>query len=92
LAYDGIPVLIDENLPDTETNETGITGTALSSIYALQFGMKRGLIGITNGGLLVEDVGSLESKNARRYRIKWYSAVAVTRSLGVARLAGINGN
>jgi len=90
LAYDGIPVLVDDNLPDTEGNETGITGTNLSSVYALQFGMKRGVIGLTNGGLQVEEVGALESKNAHRYRIRWYCALAVTRAPGVARLAGVN--
>jgi len=91
-AYDGIPILIDDNIVDTEGNETGITGTLLSSIYAIQFGMKRGLVGVTNGGLTVEKVGQLETKNANRYRIKWYSAVALTRSIGAARLAGVNGS
>ena len=91
LAYDGIPILIDDNFPITEGNETGITMTGGSSIYAVQFGMKRGLVGVTNGGLSVEKIGGLETKNANRYRIRWYSAVALTRGIGAARLAGING-
>ncbi len=91
-AYDGVPILIDDNIPDTEGNETGITGSNLSSIYAIQFGMKRGLVGVTNGGLVVERVGALETKNATRFRIKWYCGVALTRSIGAARLAGVNGS
>lgn len=92
LAYDGVPILVDDNIPETEGNETGITGSNLSSVYALKLGMKRGLIGLTNGGLQVEDVGPLEVKNAHRYRIRWYCAVAITNSIGVARLAGVNGS
>jgi HK97 family phage major capsid protein len=90
-AYDGIPVVMDDNILETEGNESGITGTNLTSMYALQFGINRGVVGLTNGGLMVEDIGNLETKNAHRYRIKWYAAVAVTRPIGVARLAGING-
>lgn len=92
LAYDGIPIVVDDNISEVEGNETGITGTNLSSMYAMQFGVNRGVIGITNGGLMVEDVGQLETKNAHRYRLKWYAAMAVTRPIGVARLAGINGS
>ncbi len=92
LAYDGIPILLDDNILETEGTETGITGSNLSSIYALQFGLNRGIVGLTNGGLSVEDIGNLETKNAHRYRIKWYVSIAVTRPQGVARLAGVNGS
>jgi hypothetical protein len=92
LAYDGIPIVMDDNITEVEGNEAGITGTNLTSMYAVQFGINRGVVGLTNGGLMVEDIGNLETKNAHRYRTKWYAAVAVTRPIGVARLAGINGN
>lgn len=92
LAYDGVPILMDDNISEIEGNETGITGSNLSSVYAVQFGLNRGIVGLTNGGLIVEDIGNLETKNAHRYRIKWYVATAVTRPVGVARLAGVNGS
>ncbi len=88
-AYDGIPILLDDNISEAEGAETGLTGTGFTSMYAIQFGMKRGVVGLTNGGLMVQKVGPLETKNASRYRIKWYCSIAVTRPLGVARLGGL---
>jgi hypothetical protein len=89
LAYDGVPILLEDNISEAEGAESGISGSSMTSVYAVQFGLNRGVIGLTNGGLMVEDIGNLETKNAHRYRIKWYVAMAVTRPLGVARLAGI---
>ncbi|HEU0165442.1 MAG TPA: phage major capsid protein, partial [Thermomicrobiales bacterium] len=85
-VYDGIPVVVDDFMPD---NETQGTGTALSSIYALKFGQSTGLMGLEHGGITVEPVGSLETKDATRTRIKWYAGLALFNSLGVARLSGI---
>ena len=46
-------------------------------------------MGLEHGGIQVERVGELETKDATRHRIKWYAALAVFRELGVARLEGI---
>jgi hypothetical protein len=86
LTYDGIPVEADDNIPDTETQGAN---TDCSSIYAVQFGYQTGVMGLQNGGLQVQRLGELETKNARRTRIKWYCGLAVFRTLAVARLAGV---
>ncbi len=83
--YDGIPVLVDDFIPD---NETLGTGTSLSSIYAVKFGPS-GLMGLENGGIVIEEVGALETKNARRWRVRWYCGLALFGTLSVARLQGI---
>jgi hypothetical protein len=75
LFYDGIPVLVDDFVPD---NETLGTGTGLSSIYAVKWGPS-GLMGLENGGIVVEEVGALETKNARRWRVRWYCGLASSR-------------
>ncbi|HWK81757.1 MAG TPA: phage major capsid protein [Thermomicrobiales bacterium] len=85
-TYDGIPVVVDDFVPD---NETLGSGTALSSIFALKFGQGTGLMGLEHGGIQVEPVGELESKDATRTRIKWYAGLALFSTLGVARLQGI---
>jgi hypothetical protein len=85
LFYDGIPLLVDDFLPVDE--ELG-TGTGLSSIYAVKLGSD-GVMGIENQGIQVERIGSLESSDATRRRIKWYAAMVVLSELGVARLQGI---
>ncbi len=88
LFYDGIPILVDDFVPD---NETLGTGTNLSSIYAVKFGSS-GVMGLENGGIQVVYVGDLETKDASRWRVKWYVSLAVFSELGVARLQGITAN
>jgi hypothetical protein len=85
LFYDGIPLLVDDFMPVDE--ELG-SGTGLSSIYAVKLGSD-GVMGIENQGIQVERIGSLESSDATRWRIKWYAAVVVLSELGVARLEGV---
>jgi HK97 family phage major capsid protein len=86
VAYDGIPVLTDDWIPIDETKGSE---DAASSIYAVKFGAD-GVMGIENGGIQVELVGELETKDATRHRIKWYTGIVLLSELGIARLEGIN--
>ncbi|MBA2448352.1 MAG: phage major capsid protein [Chloroflexi bacterium] len=86
MFYDGIPVEVSDYQPDTETQ--GSSNLA-SSIYALQFSDADGLVGLTNGGLDVIDVGQLESKDASRVRLRWYVGLALLRDSAIARLKGV---
>ncbi|HEX3303261.1 MAG TPA: phage major capsid protein [Thermomicrobiales bacterium] len=85
VMYDGIPVLADDNVSDTQTQGSA---TQCSSIYAVRFGME-GVMGLQNSELQVVDVGDLETKDSGRWRIKWYASAAVFSMLGVARVKGI---
>lgn len=86
LFYDGIPLLVDDFIPTTETE--GTSGAVCSSIYAVKFG-RQGIMGLENGGIQVETVGELETKDATRTRIKWYTGLALFAPLGLARLKAI---
>jgi HK97 family phage major capsid protein len=88
LFYDGIPLLVDDFIP---VNETQGSETAASSIYAVKFG-RQGVMGLQNGGIQVEQIGELESRDATRTRIKWYTGLALFTPIGLARLKGINGS
>jgi len=84
--YDGIPIGINDWISD---NQTVGTSTDCSTIYALKFG-EDGLAGLTSpGGLQIERVGSLETKDATRIRVKWYVALALFNSLKLAKLIGV---
>ena len=84
--YDGIPVGVNDYISDAQTQ--GTSGHA-STIYALQFG-EGGIVGLSGpGGLTVERVGSLETKDATRMRVKWYVSVALFNELKLSRLIGI---
>jgi len=91
--FDGIPLLTSDFMVDTELLTAGglfsaKTGGTGSSIFAVRVG--EGLLaGLTNGGVQVEPVGALETKDARRWRCKWYVSLALFSTLAIARLDGI---
>ena len=86
ISYDGIPVEVDDSIPD---NETLGTSTDCSSIYAVQFGFQTGVCGLDNGGIQAQPLGALETKDAWRTRIKWYCGLALFRDTAIARLEGV---
>ncbi len=84
--YDGIPIGVNDWISDEQTVGSS---TDCSSIYVLQFG-EGAVCGLTGpGGLQVERVGSLESKDATRTRVKWYCSLALFNSLKLAELIGV---
>jgi len=88
MFYDGIPVYVSDFQSDTETGSGG--GSALSSMYAIQFSESDGLCGLQNGSIEVVDIGQLETKDASRVRIRWYVGLALLRDSAIARLRSIN--
>jgi len=84
--YDGVPIGVNDYISDAKTVGTS---SDCSTIYALQFG-EGAVVGLTGpGGLTVERVGSLETKDATRVRVKWYVALAIFNQLKLSRLVGI---
>ena len=84
--YDGIPIGVSDYISDAQTVGTS---TDCSTVYAFQMG-EGALSGLTApGGLAIEQVGSLETKDASRTRIKWYSSLALFNALKLARLTGV---
>jgi len=84
--YDGIPVGVSEWISDAKT--VGSSADC-STVYALQVG-EGAVAGLTSpGGLQVERVGSLESKDASRIRVKWYASLAIFNALKLAKLTGV---
>jgi hypothetical protein len=84
--YDGIPIGPSDYIADDQTQGTS---SDCSTIYAFQTG-EGALVGLTApGGLQVERVGSLESKDASRTRIKWYASLALFNAVKLACLIGV---
>jgi len=91
--WNGIPLGINDWILDTHTVADSLegitTGEANSTIYAIQFG-EGALCGLTAPGhLTVEPIGSLETKDASRTRIKWYVSLALFASIKAAALIGV---
>ncbi len=94
--WDGVPIAVSDWILDTHvvasSVETAITGGTCSSIYALQMG-EGALCGLTAPGFVtVEPIGSLETKDASRNRIKWYVSLALFSAIKAAALIGVQDN
>jgi len=84
--YAGIPIGVSDFIGDADTQGAA---TNASRVYALRFG-EGAISGLQGpGGLQVERVGSLETKDAVRWRIKWYVGLAIFSDLSAAQLTGV---
>jgi HK97 family phage major capsid protein len=84
--YDGVPIGVSDYISDAKTVGTS---TDCSTVYAMQMG-EGALAGLTApGGLQVETIGSLETKDATRTRVKWYVSTALFNTIKVAKLIGV---
>lgn len=91
--WDGIPIGVNDWILDTHvvsgSVETDTTGGTCSTVYAFQTG-EGALCGLTSPGhLTVEPIGSLETKDASRNRIKWYVSLALFSTIKAAALIGV---
>jgi hypothetical protein len=89
IAHNGIPIIRNDFLPG---NETQGTSSLCCSVYALRLNETDGLHGLYGGdsaGFVVEDLGTVQNKDATRTRIKWYTGLALKSTKSLARLAGI---
>lgn len=90
LTHNGIPVIMNEFLSGAETQGTSTSNTA--SVYALRMNEQDGLFGLyggDNAGLDVENIGTVQSRDAVRYRVKWYAGCAIGSTRSIARLRGV---
>lgn len=89
LAHDGVPILVNDFLADDE--ECG-TNDATCSVYAVRFNESDGLVGLYGGptaGVRIEEVGTVQNKDAIRIRVKWYVGLALKSTKSIARLKGV---
>lgn len=87
-AFDGMPIVINDFLSKTEGANKNTC-----SIYAVRFNEVDGIHGIYASGLpagiQIEDVGTVQNKDAERIRIKWYAGLALRSTRSLACISGI---
>lgn len=89
LTHNGIPIIMNEFLSGAET--TG-SNPATASVYALRLNEADGLHGLfggDNAGLVVENIGTVQNKDATRIRVKWYCGLALKSTRSIAQLKGV---
>lgn len=88
-AFDGLPVLMNDFLPIDETQGTSSVTT---SIYAVRMNEADGMHGLYGGpsaGMVIENIGTVQNRDANRIRVKWYCGMALKSTRSVARLKGV---
>lgn len=90
LAHNGVPILVNDFIPGDIAQGSA---TATCSVYAVRLNEDDGLHGIFGGaggaGMAVEAIGTVQNKDAWRWRVKWYAGVALKSTKSLARLVGI---
>ncbi|ADO45308.1 conserved hypothetical protein [Hydrogenobacter thermophilus TK-6] len=83
MAYNGIPILRNEYIPITNN---------LTSVYAVRLGQTavHGVYMGDNAGVVIEEVGKVQDKDARKWRLKWYVSMASKNKWDVAKITNIN--
>ena len=67
----------------------GVDDDGATSIFVLSFDPK-GCQGVQSGPLTVEPIGSLETKDAKRWRIKWYCSIMMQSIISCSKVSGID--
>lgn len=89
LTHNGLPILMNEFLAATEDQGTA---TDTCSVYAVRLNELDGLHGLYGGGnagIVVENIGTVQNKDAVRIRLKWYCGLALKSTRSIARLKGV---
>lgn len=90
LTHNGVPIIMNEFLAGNEDQGTSQDNTC--SVYALRMNELDGLHGLwggDNAGIVVENIGTVQNKDATRIRLKWYTSLALKSTRSVARLKGV---
>jgi hypothetical protein len=88
-SHNGVPIIRNDWLGSTETQGSS---SVCCSVYAVRFNEADGLHGIyggPNAGWQIEDIGTVQSKDATRTRVKWYTGLALKSTKAAARLQGV---
>jgi len=102
-TYDDIPLLISdwcpENIQDGSSGDVTLTSYAYATtrasgydnsiIVAAKFGVDDFYV-LQNGGITTEVIGTLETKDAKRTRLKWYVGLCNPNIYGLALAININ--
>ena len=89
LTHNGIPIIMNEFLAG---NEAKGTAPNTATVYALRLNEQDGLHGLMGGdnaGIVVENIGTVQNKDAIRIRTKWYTGLALKSTRSIAGLKGV---
>lgn len=89
LTHNGIPILKNDFVLADETKGTV---TTTMGIYAIRLNEQDGVHAIFGGasaGIRVENIGTVQDKDAWRVRLKWYSGLVLKSTRSLAKYEGL---
>jgi hypothetical protein len=91
--FDGLPIYDlghdHENKKILDFNEAGPAGgNDLASVYVISFG-GNGVVGLQNGGIMVDDLGEIDTAPVYRTRLEWMIGMAIHSGKAVTRIWGV---
>jgi len=91
--WNGVSIYTSEAILDTHETSASVDTAGMDSTDSVAFAFQMGegaLAGLTAPGhITVESIGSLETKDASRTRVKWYVSLALFSQIKAAALIGI---
>lgn len=83
-SHNGLPIIVNDFIP---------VETDACAVYAMRLNEDDGLHGLfgghTGAGMAVEPIGTVQNKDAWRWRVKWYAGLALKSTKSLARLTGV---
>ncbi|UUQ21666.1 major capsid protein [Escherichia coli] len=83
LCHNGVPFIVNDFIP---------TDAGKASIYCLHLSEENGVTGLyggDNAGIVVENIGTVQNKDAVRTRVKWYCSLANKHDKAIAALTNV---
>ena len=92
-VFDGIPIYCTDHITDTEVAASGAYTTKTlggnTTIFLLSFG-GQDVCGLQNGSITTVPLGDLETKDAQRWRVKWYCSLKMENLRTSSKVDGID--
>lgn len=91
LTHNGVPILRNDFIPEYKVGPES-SEVKCANIYAARFNEVNGVHGIyggDNAGIVVEEIGTVQNKDATRTRVKWYVGTALKATHALAMLKNV---
>lgn len=89
LTHNGVPIIVNDFMSGAEEQGTNVKTCSIYALRANEIDGLHGLYGGDKAGIRLESVGTVQNKDAKRMRLKWYCGLALKSTKSLARLKGI---
>ena len=88
-AHDGTPIVVNDFIPGDVTQGSNNDTCSIYAIRGNEVDGLTGLYGGETGGIVVENIGTVQNKDAIRTRLKFYCGLALKSTQSIMALRGI---